>query len=63
MGRLPDSEFQIDIHRPGIGTPVTVRVVHLPTGASGWDESRSQRDSATLARGRAEERAIAILEK
>lgn len=61
MKRLPDTEFQVDVFRSGINAPVSVRVTHLPTGVSASDESRSQLESTTLARGRAEERAVEAL--
>lgn len=58
MDRLPDSEFRITIERSGI---VRVTAEHMPTGVTAWDESASQIDSTTLARGRAEERVAALL--
>lgn len=63
MKRLPDDEFKISVERRGINNIVSVLVEHMPTGATGWDESRSQLDATTRARGRAEERAVSLMPK
>lgn len=58
MDRLPDTEFRTTTERNGT---IRVTVEHMPTGISGSDESHSQVESTTLARGRAEERVVAAL--